>query len=101
MIVPLFSGSGTRVKILEGMALGKTIITTSVGKEGIEGKDGVHFLVADEPGEMVAALEKGLESNVQDKIGSEAKSFVSQYYDHTNIAKDLIAKYNYLIANPY
>ena len=101
MIVPLFSGSGTRVKILEGMALGKTIVTTSVGKEGIDGKDGVHFLVADEPGQMVEALEKGLDSNIQDKIGSEAKSFVSQHYDHTNIARDLIAKYNYLIANPY
>ena len=35
MIVPLLSGSGIRVKIIEGMALGKTIITTSIGAEGL------------------------------------------------------------------
>lgn len=35
LIVPLFSGSGIRVKIIEGMAMGKAIVTTSVGAEGI------------------------------------------------------------------
>jgi polysaccharide biosynthesis protein PslH len=35
MIAPLFSGSGMRVKIIEGMALGKTIVTTTIGAEGI------------------------------------------------------------------
>lgn len=101
MVVPLFSGSGTRVKILEGMALGKTIITTSVGKEGIDGEDGVHFLVADDVMKMVEALEYGLKKEVQEEVGKEAKSFVTRYYDHTNIAKDLIKKYQHLLANPY
>lgn len=49
MIVPLFSGSGIRVKIIEGMALGKTIVSTSLGAEGIPCKDGQNILIADSP----------------------------------------------------
>ena len=49
MIVPLLSGSGIRVKIIEGMALGKTIVSTSLGAEGIPCKDGQNILIADTP----------------------------------------------------
>ncbi len=49
MLVPLFSGSGMRVKIIEGMAAGRTIISTSVGAEGIEYTDGLNILIADDP----------------------------------------------------
>jgi len=49
MVVPLFSGSGMRVKIIEGMALGKTIISTSLGAAGIPCKDGQNILIADTP----------------------------------------------------
>ena len=48
MIVPLFSGSGIRIKIIEGMLAGKAVITTTIGAEGIDGKDGVHFLIAND-----------------------------------------------------
>ncbi len=50
MAVPLWSGSGTRIKILEGLAAGKPIVTTSVGLQGIPAKHGEHLLVADTPG---------------------------------------------------
>jgi hypothetical protein len=50
---------------------------------------------------MVEALEYGLKKEVQEEVGKEAKSFVTRYYDHTNIAKDLIKKYQHLLANPY
>lgn len=56
MVVPLFSGSGMRVKIVEGMMMGKVIITTSVGKEGIDGKDHQHFLVADDAQAFIDAI---------------------------------------------
>lgn len=49
MVVPLLSGSGIRVKIIEGMALGKTIVTTSIGAEGIDYTDGENILIADTP----------------------------------------------------
>jgi glycosyltransferase involved in cell wall biosynthesis len=102
MVVPLFSGSGTRVKILEGMALSKTIVSTSLGKEGIEGEDGKHFLVADDAKTFVKALSYALDHPDEMKqIGQSAHEFVTTYYDHTEIAKKLISKYEYLVAHPY
>ena len=47
MIVPLFSGSGMRIKIIEGMALGKPIVTTPIGTEGISTTSGTNILIAD------------------------------------------------------
>ncbi len=102
MVVPLFSGSGTRVKILEGMALCRTIVTTSLGKEGIEGEDGKHFLVADTADSFVKALSYALDNQeVMDAIGKEANQYVLTHYDHGRIAQKLIEKYDYLLAHPY
>jgi glycosyltransferase involved in cell wall biosynthesis len=56
MIVPLFSGSGMRVKIIEGMSLGKAIVSTSVGVEGIIHKDGDNIMIADNPEAFIAYL---------------------------------------------
>ena len=47
MVVPLFSGSGIRVKIIEAMAMGKAVITTQKGVEGIDGTPGVHWFAAE------------------------------------------------------
>jgi glycosyltransferase involved in cell wall biosynthesis len=46
-VVPLLSGSGTRLKIIEAMAMGVPVVSTTVGAEGIAGTDGVHFRIAD------------------------------------------------------
>jgi len=56
MIVPLFSGSGVRVKIIEAMALGKTVITTSVGAEGIKCEHKKNILIADTPDDFLEAI---------------------------------------------
>lgn len=102
MVVPLFSGSGTRVKILEGMALSKAIITTSLGKEGIEGENGKHFLVADTAETFIEAMIFALDNPQEvENIGKAANDFVISNYDHGRIAKKLIEKYEYLVAHPY
>jgi polysaccharide biosynthesis protein PslH len=56
LIVPVHSGSGMRVKILEGFARGMPIISTRIGVEGIDARPGEHLLVADDPNEFAAAL---------------------------------------------
>jgi glycosyltransferase involved in cell wall biosynthesis len=56
MVVPLFSGSGMRVKIVEGMVMGKVVLTTSLGKEGIPGKNKEHLLVANKANEFLEAI---------------------------------------------
>lgn len=56
MIVPLFSGSGMRVKIIEGMSLGKAIVSTSIGIEGIKHVDKENVLLANEAEEYKNAI---------------------------------------------
>ncbi len=60
-VVPLLSGSGTRVKILEAWAAGTPVVSTRIGAEGLPGKDGEHFLIADSAEEFVAAIGKLLQ----------------------------------------
>ncbi|MBK8700991.1 MAG: glycosyltransferase [Saprospiraceae bacterium] len=102
MIVPLFSGSGMRVKILEGMALRKTIVTTSLGKEGIDAEHQKELLIADDPQTFKNAIIMALhDQNMRENIGKSAQQFVSEYYDHATIAARLIEKYKQLISTPY
>ena len=49
VVVPLRVGSGTRIKILEAMAMGRPVVATSLGAEGLGAQDGVHLLIADTP----------------------------------------------------
>ncbi|MFJ9623192.1 glycosyltransferase family 4 protein [Streptomyces sp. NPDC101181] len=63
MIAPLRVGGGTRIKILEGFASGIPVVSTSIGCEGLEAKDGVHLRVADQAEEfshsVIQLLEDG------------------------------------------
>jgi polysaccharide biosynthesis protein PslH len=56
MIVPLLSGGGMRVKIIEGMAMERTIISTSIGAEGIAYTDRLNMIIANTPGEFAEAI---------------------------------------------
>jgi polysaccharide biosynthesis protein PslH len=55
VVVPVFEGSGTRLKILEAMAYGRPVISTSLGAEGLPVVAGEHFLQADDPEGFAAA----------------------------------------------
>jgi len=57
-IAPLFSGSGVRIKIIESMAMGKAVISTSIGAEGINYTNGENILIADTKKEFVKAVKK-------------------------------------------
>jgi glycosyltransferase involved in cell wall biosynthesis len=101
MIVPLFSGSGMRVKILEGMALGKVVVTTPLGKEGIHAENGLHLLEADSPMAFVDRISDVLEGKIdKDAMGIEARKFVEDYYDHGVNAIKLLERYRSLKNNP-
>jgi polysaccharide biosynthesis protein PslH len=94
MIVPLFSGSGMRVKIIEGMAMGKTIITTGLGAEGIDITSGVNILIENDA-EGFAKRINDLISNRKyfDQIGSNAACFVRDYFDNEKITLTLTEFY--------
>lgn len=102
MIVPLFSGSGTRVKILEGMALGIPVISTQLGMEGIEAKDGREVIIADSPLDFIHALES-LKQNLElrEKIGKKAKKFIIKNYDAIQNAMELKDIYQRMLEGNY
>jgi glycosyltransferase involved in cell wall biosynthesis len=82
LIVPLLAGSGIRVKILEGMALGKAIISTSIGASGIAYKDGENILIANSPEEFVKQIGRCLKSEAFCKsLGKNAQRLVAEKYE--------------------
>ncbi|MGE0560687.1 MAG: glycosyltransferase [Flavobacteriales bacterium] len=98
MIVPLNSGGGMRVKIIEGMAFGKTIISTSVGAEGIEYEDGVNILIANTESEFCETILKCItDTEFSDTIGKNARMLAETKYDNQNICNRLSIFYQELI----
>lgn len=81
-IAPILSGGGTKLKVLEAMAAGKAIVSTSIGVEGIEAKDGEHYIVADRPAffskKVVELLNDGL---LRERLGANARKVAEEKYD--------------------
>lgn len=98
MLVPLLSGSGMRIKIIEGMALGKVIISTSIGAEGIDCSSGKNILLADTAAEFSNQIALALSnSQLCDEISKNAKALVQQKYTNSSIISDLISFYRNLL----
>lgn len=94
MVVPLLSGSGMRIKIIEGMALGKTIISTPIGAEGIQCRHGENIIIADTPQKFTEEIQSLLNNfDKFDTIGVRAMEFVYKTYDNTSIMSDLLEFY--------
>ncbi|MFN6021526.1 MAG: glycosyltransferase family 4 protein [Bacteroidota bacterium] len=90
-IVPLLSGSGMRAKIIEAMALGKVIITTSIGLEGIEAKDTYDVCLADSPEDFVNVIEfLFTHPNQMMQIGINAHYNIMNNYESLTIGKKLL-----------
>jgi glycosyltransferase involved in cell wall biosynthesis len=99
MIVPLLSGGGMRVKIIEGMASGKAIVSTAIGAEGINYVNGKNILIADLPDDFIFSI-SGLKNdkNLFNSIGENARNLVEQQYDNKIIGKELLEFYQELIS---
>jgi len=94
MIVPLLSGSGMRIKIVEGMAIGKTIISTSIGSEGISISHGINILIANTKEEFTGELFKLLsDQKLFYKIGENAVKFIKENFDNFVLSNNLIYFY--------
>lgn len=95
MVAPLLSGGGMRVKIIEAMALGCPVITTSVGIEGIEAEQNEHYYLANDQDEFkktIRAIRKKPENAI--KISHNARQLVEEKYDNNKIIDNLIDFYS-------
>ena len=98
LVAPLFSGSGIKVKVLEGMALGRVVITTSIGAEGIPAEAGRHLLIADTAADFEKHLIWCLKNPAHmQEIGVEAREFIRQNFDNMEIVGRVVAAYEKMI----
>jgi glycosyltransferase involved in cell wall biosynthesis len=98
MVVPLRSGSGMRVKIIEGMAMKKCIISTSLGAEGIKYEHGKNILIADTADEFYKYILQCTTDRKQcESMGENARKLVEKEYNIKSQSGRLMAFYENLI----
>lgn len=95
-IAPLLEGGGTRLKILEAMALGTPVVSTSKGAEGLEVTPDREILIADEPAAFAAAVIRllrdapGGDSSARQQLVTNARCLVEQRYDWGEIGRRFV-----------
>jgi sugar transferase (PEP-CTERM/EpsH1 system associated) len=96
-VVPLRAGGGTRLKILEAMALGRPVVSTSIGCEGLDVVDGEHLLVADSPEQFAERTVRLLTDDaLYQRIIANARQLVVTRYDWDAIARRMLDIYSQL-----
>jgi len=98
LVVPLLSGGGVRIKIFQAMAMGKMIITTSVGVEGIEARDGEHIMLADTPVAFIGKIREAIaDPAIITGIGKAARQLIEERYDQQELIARLVSRYRQLL----
>jgi polysaccharide biosynthesis protein PslH len=93
-VVPIRSGGGTRVKILDAWAMGKAVVSTSVGCEGLETVDGENILIRDRPEEFAAAVRQVLEDEaLRERLGAGGRELVESRYAWDRIGRIMTQEY--------
>lgn len=102
MIVPLLAGSGIRVKIVEGMALGKPIISTLQGAEGLHYRHMENIIIADSEQQMIDAVDLCYNNpDLMNEIGSNARRLAENYYDMKKVGEKVAAFYSEITESSY
>lgn len=93
-VVPLFSGSGIRVKIIESMAMGKPVVATTAAAEGLEVTDNVNILLADAPDQFIEKISALLDDgSLYDRLAKGGHDLVTAVYNNSKMADSLIEFY--------
>jgi polysaccharide biosynthesis protein PslH len=91
MIVPLLSSGGMRVKIVEGMAMQKCIISTSLGAEGINYENGTNILIANNTDEFYEAIKVSItDEEYSKRIGLNARKLIEEQHDVNKVTVKLV-----------
>jgi sugar transferase (PEP-CTERM/EpsH1 system associated) len=89
-VVPLRIGGGTRLKIFEAMAMGKAVVSTTVGAEGLPVENGAHLLLADEPHVFARSVVRLFRDDERRRaLEAAARQLVVERYDWSAVAGEL------------
>jgi glycosyltransferase involved in cell wall biosynthesis len=98
MLVPLLSGGGMRLKVIEGMSLGKCIISSSVGAEGIEYTNGKDIIICDKPEDWIKAIiDYFRDPEKFSMIEINSKKLIEDVYDNRKVTQQYLQLYKELI----
>ncbi len=98
MVVPVRAASGMRVRILEALARGIPLVTTTTGVEGIEAIHGEHLLVADEPREFAEAVVRLLgNAQLRERLARNGRRLIEEHYDWRVVLPRLEGVYESLV----
>ncbi|NHN36707.1 glycosyltransferase [Pseudomaricurvus alcaniphilus] len=90
-IVPIRIGGGTRMKIYEALAMGKALVSTTIGAEGLPLVDGEHFLNADEDGDFAKAVIGLLQDESRRlALGDNARNYVVEHFGWSKVAQTFL-----------
>jgi len=90
-VVPIRQGGGTRLKILEAMALGTPVVSTTKGAEGLSVTDGEHLLLADDPASFAACtLRLFRDDGLRSRLARNARRLVEERYDWAQIGQRFV-----------
>lgn len=93
-VVPLLTGGGTRLKILESMAAHRAVVSTSIGAEGIDARDGEHILLADTPETLAAKCVRMLcDRPYREEIAAAGRRLVEEKYDWRAAQQQVLNRY--------
>ena len=91
-VIPLRIGSGTRIKAFEALAMGRAVVSTTVGVEGLDITDGVHFLAADTAEDFAGAVLRLLDdADVRARLARDARALVAEKFSWAHVARQFEA----------
>lgn len=97
-VVPIRVGGGTRLKILQALAMEKAVVSTTIGCEGQELQPGQHLLAADEPQQFANAVIRLIKDKaLRRRLGENGRAFVKERYDWDVIVRKLDLLYRKLV----
>jgi glycosyltransferase involved in cell wall biosynthesis len=99
-IAPLLQGSGTRLKVLEYFSCGLPVVSTSIGAEGLDVKNGVNILIEDDMDKFATEIiDLLMNKELRIRLGKAAREFVIKKYDWRIIGKQLDTVYRLINRN--
>jgi glycosyltransferase involved in cell wall biosynthesis len=99
-VVPLRVGGGTRLKILDAWAMGKAIVSTSIGCEGLNTVDGENIIIRDDPAAFAAAVTDVLaDANLRHRLGQNGRRTAKEVYAWRVVGQNLCAIYKDLLSS--
>ncbi|MCF0212432.1 MAG: glycosyltransferase [Bacteroidales bacterium] len=97
-LVPLFAGSGIRVKMIEAMAAGKAVVSTSIGVQGIEAQNGEHLLIGDTAADFAHQVVRLLHDDaLRLSLATKGRQLIDQHYNRHLLSQQIFTFFNNII----